>query len=169
MILDPDLAARITRTPSTWLVTGAAGFIGSNLVEALLRLGQRVVGLDNFAAGQRRNLSEVQGLASPEQWARFAFIEGDIRSLDDCRAACAGVDHVLHQAALGSVPRSLEDPVTSNAANVTGFLNMLVAARDAKVRSFTYAASSSTYGDHPACATSTSSARARTRTAPTPP
>jgi hypothetical protein len=147
---DPDLASRITPAPSTWLVTGAAGFIGSNLVETLLKLDQRVVGLDNFATGHRRNLSEVQGLVSPEQWARFTFIEGDIRSLDDCRAACAGVDHVLHQAALGSVPRSLEDPVTSNAANVTGFLNMLVAARDAKVRSFTYAASSSTYGDHPA-------------------
>ena len=150
MILDPDLSARITRTPSTWLVTGAAGFIGSNLVETLLRLDQRVVGLDNFATGHRRNLSEVQGLVSLEQWARFTFIEGDIRSLDDCRAACAGADHVLHQAALGSVPRSLEDPVTSNAANVSGFLNMLVAARDAQVRSFTYAASSSTYGDHPA-------------------
>ena len=109
-----------------------------------------MVGLDNFATGHRRNLSEVQGLVSPDQWARFTFIEGDIRSLDDCRAACAGVDHVLHQAALGSVPRSLEDPVTSNAANVTGFLNMLVAARDAQVKSFTYAASSSTYGDHPA-------------------
>ena len=150
MLIDPDLASRITRTPSTWLVTGAAGFIGSNLVEALLQLDQRVVGLDNFATGHRRNLSDVQGLVSTDRWARFTFIEGDIRSLDDCRAACAGVDHVLHQAALGSVPRSLEDPITSNAANVTGFLNMLVAARDAKVRSFTYAASSSTYGDHPA-------------------
>ena len=150
MYLDPDLAARITATPSTWLVTGAAGFIGSNLVEALLKLDQRVVGLDNFATGHRRNLSEVQALVSADQWSRFTFIEGDIRVLDDCRAACAGVDHVLHQAALGSVPRSLEDPVTSNAANVTGFLNMLVAARDAKVKSFTYAASSSTYGDHPA-------------------
>ncbi len=101
MIIDSDLAALITRTPSTWLVTGAVACIGSNLVEALLTLDQRVVGLDNFATGHRRNLSEVQTMVSPDQWSRFTFIEGDIRSLDDCRAACAGVDHVLHQAALG--------------------------------------------------------------------
>jgi UDP-N-acetylglucosamine/UDP-N-acetylgalactosamine 4-epimerase len=143
-----DLLTRIPREPATWLVTGTAGFIGSNLLEALLRLDQRVVGLDNFATGHRRNLDEVQALVTPAQWARFTFHEGDIRRLDDCRRACEGVEHVLHQAALGSVPRSLEDPIATNASNVDGFLNMLVAARDAKVRSFTYAASSSTYGDH---------------------
>lgn len=136
--------------PKTWLVTGVAGFIGSNLLEALLQLNQRVVGLDNFATGYQRNLDEVQKLVTPQQWANFRFIQGDIRSLSDCQNACHGVDYVLHQAALGSVPRSINDPITSNETNVTGFLNMLVAARDAKVSSFTYAASSSTYGDHPA-------------------
>jgi UDP-N-acetylglucosamine 4-epimerase len=133
----------------TWLVTGVAGFIGSNLLESLLKLDQQVVGLDSFATGHRHNLEQVQGLVAPEQWARFRFIEGDIRKLDDCRTACAGVDYVLHQAALGSVPRSLEDPITTNQANIDGFLNMMVAARDAEVRRFVYAASSSTYGDHP--------------------
>jgi UDP-N-acetylglucosamine 4-epimerase len=127
-----------------------AGFIGSNLLESLLRLEQRVIGLDNFATGHRRNLEEVRTLVEPRQWERFSFIEGDIRDLDICKRACAGVDHALHQAALGSVPRSLADPVTSNSTNISGFLNMLVAARDAEVKSFTYAASSSTYGDHPA-------------------
>lgn len=136
--------------PRTWLVTGVAGFIGSNLLENLLRLDQRVIGLDNFATGHRRNLDEVHSLVDAQQWERFTFIEGDIRDLDHCKCACEGVDHVLHQAALGSVPRSLADPVTSNATNISGFLNMLVAARDAQVKSFTYAASSSTYGDHPA-------------------
>jgi UDP-N-acetylglucosamine 4-epimerase len=136
--------------PQTWLVTGVAGFIGSHLLETLLRLNQRVVGLDNFATGFARNLGEVQKLVRPEEWARFTFIEGDIRQPADCQRACEGVQHVLHQAALGSVPRSVADPVTTNAANITGFLNMLVAARDAQVHSFTYAASSSTYGDHPA-------------------
>lgn len=145
-----QLCIDLTKNPKTWLVTGVAGFIGSNLLETLLKLDQRVVGLDNFATGHQRNLDEVQGLVSAEQWARFSFIEGDIRRLEDCRRACEGVDYVLHQAALGSVPRSLDDPITSNATNIDGFLNMLVAARDAKVSSFTYAASSSTYGDHPA-------------------
>lgn len=140
---------QLREQPRTWLVTGVAGFIGSNLLEKLLTLNQRVLGLDNFATGHQRNLDEVRALVSPEQWARFAFIQGDIRSLDDCQRACAGVDCVLHQAALGSVPRSLNDPITTNATNIDGFLNMLVAARDAKVGSFTYAASSSTYGDHP--------------------
>lgn len=135
--------------PKTWLVTGVAGFIGSNLLETLLSLDQTVVGLDNFATGHQRNLDEVQSLVSPGQWERFRFIEGDIRQLDTCQQVCAGVDHVLHQAALGSVPRSINDPITTNGANIDGFLNMLVAARDAKVSSFTYAASSSTYGDHP--------------------
>lgn len=148
-----NLRQDLPGAPRTWLVTGVAGFIGSNLLETLLRLDQRVIGLDNFATGHRRNLDEVRTLVSPERWARFVFIEGDIRRLDDCRRAFAQpglpVDHVLHQAALGSVPRSLEDPLATNATNVDGFLNMLVAARDAQARSFTYAASSSTYGDHP--------------------
>lgn len=135
--------------PRTWLVTGVAGFIGSHLLQALLGLGQRVVGLDNFATGHRHNLDDVRRLVGEAAWRSFRFIEGDIRVLADCQAACARVDFVLHQAALGSVPRSLADPIASNAANVDGFLNMLVAARDAAVRRFVYAASSSTYGDHP--------------------
>jgi len=130
-------------------VTGVAGFIGSNLLETLLKLDQQVVGLDNFATGHQYNLDQVQALVSPAQWARFRFIRGDIRRIDDCHAACAGADYVLHQAALGSVPRSLEDPITTNSTNIDGFLNMLVAARDAMVKRFVYAASSSTYGDHP--------------------
>ena len=132
-----------------WLVTGAAGFIGSNLLEALLRDNQRVVGLDNFATGFQKNLDEVKLLVSDEQWARFRFIKGDIQDLATCHDACSGVDYVLHQAALGSVPRSIEDPVNTNKTNIDGFLNMLVAARDAGVKRFVYAASSSTYGDHP--------------------
>lgn len=144
------LLSTLPKQPRTWLITGVAGFIGSNLLETLLRLDQHVVGLDNFATGHQGNLDEVQTLVSPLQWARFDFVEGDIRHLPDCERACRGVDHVLHQAALGSVPRSLEDPIATNGANIDGFLNMLVAARDAQVKSFTYAASSSTYGDHPA-------------------
>jgi UDP-N-acetylglucosamine 4-epimerase len=144
-----ELKSRLVSEPRTWLVTGVAGFIGSNLLETLLKLDQRVVGLDNFATGHQHNLDEVRGLVSAEQWGRFSFIRGDIRELADCRKACEGVDYVLHQAALGSVPRSIEDPVTTNATNIAGQLNMLVAARDARVKSFTYAASSSTYGDHP--------------------
>jgi len=136
--------------PKVWLVTGVAGFIGSNLLEMLLKLNQTVVGLDNFATGFQHNLDEVQSLVSAEQWARFRFIEGDIRNLEDCQKACLGIDYVLHQAALGSVPRSIADPINTNSTNIDGFLNMLVAARDAQVSSFTYAASSSTYGDHPA-------------------
>ncbi|MFJ1301791.1 SDR family oxidoreductase [Pseudomonadota bacterium AL_CKDN230030165-1A_HGKHYDSX7] len=141
--------AQLRAKPAKWLVTGCAGFIGSNLLETLLKLDQTVVGLDNFATGHQRNLDEVQGLVTPEQWARFSFIEGDIRDLDTCKRAVEGVERVLHQAALGSVPRSLADPITSNEVNISGFLNMLVAARDAKVSAFVYAASSSTYGDHP--------------------
>ncbi|HET7863713.1 MAG TPA: SDR family oxidoreductase [Burkholderiaceae bacterium] len=141
--------AALRREPRTWLVTGVAGFIGSNLLETLLQNDQRVVGLDSFATGHRHNLEQVRALVSPVQWQRLRFIEGDIRDLATCQQACEGVDHVLHQAALGSVPRSINDPITTNAANVSGFLNMLVAARDAKVRRFVYAASSSTYGDHP--------------------
>jgi UDP-N-acetylglucosamine 4-epimerase len=136
--------------PRSWLVTGCAGFIGSNLLEALLKLDQRVVGLDNFATGYQHNLDEVQASVSAEQWSNFRFIQGDIREVSTCAQAVAGVEFVLHQAALGSVPRSLADPVTTNDVNISGFLNMLVAARDAKVQSFVYAASSSTYGDHPA-------------------
>lgn len=139
----------LVATPKTWLVTGVAGFIGSNLLETLLKLDQTVVGLDNFATGYQKNLDEVQSLVSSEQWDRFSFIEGDIRNFADCQQACSGVDYVLHQAALGSVPRSLADPITTNEVNISGFLNMLTAARDAEVKSFTYAASSSTYGDHP--------------------
>ncbi|NVK73387.1 MAG: Vi polysaccharide biosynthesis UDP-N-acetylglucosaminuronic acid C-4 epimerase TviC [Oceanospirillaceae bacterium] len=141
---------KLKSQPKTWLVTGVAGFIGSNLLEHLLKMNQRVIGLDNFATGHQHNLDEVKGLVSAEQWAGFTFIEGDIRNLDDCKEACIGVDYVLHQAALGSVPRSINDPITTNETNISGFLNMLVAARDAEVKSFTYAASSSTYGDHPA-------------------
>jgi UDP-N-acetylglucosamine 4-epimerase len=149
-----QLQARLQTQPHTWLITGVAGFIGSNLLEALLKLNQRVVGLDNFATGHQRNLDEVQTLVSPSQWANFSFIEGDICNLTDCQRACEGVEFVLHQAALGSVPRSVADPIATNASNITGFLNMLVAARDANsgkgVKRFVYAASSSTYGDHPA-------------------
>lgn len=145
-----DICQQLQQQPKVWLVTGVAGFIGSNLLETLLKLDQQVVGLDNFATGHQRNLDEVQQLVSPAQWQNFRFINGDIRKLADCQQAVSGVDYVLHQAALGSVPRSLNDPITSNDTNVGGFLNMLVAARDAGVKSFTYAASSSTYGDHPA-------------------
>lgn len=186
-----QLKSRLLNEPSTWLITGVAGFIGSNLLETLLKLNQRVVGLDNFATGFQHNLDEVQTLVTPEQWANFNFIQGDIRNLDDCNRAmvfqhsatreeaiqgsagsprvarddvtaagspCAArddvtsypVDYVLHEAALGSVPRSVENPINTNETNITGFLNMLVAARDAKVKRFVYAASSSTYGDHPA-------------------
>ena len=135
--------------PKTWLVTGVAGFIGSNLLEHLLRLDQRVVGLDNFSTGKRSNVDEVRSSVTETQWQRFKFIEGDIRELPTCREVCRGVDYILHEAALGSVPRSIEDPISSNESNVSGFLNMLVAARDAGVKRFVYAASSSTYGDHP--------------------
>ena len=143
------LQDQLRASPKTWLVTGVGGFIGSNLLEALLKLEQRVVGLDNFATGHRKNLTEIQKLVSPGQWARFQFIEGDIADLPVCAKACSGVDFVLHQAALGSVPRSIDDPLASHRANVDGFINMLVAARDAKVRRLVYASSSSVYGDEP--------------------
>ncbi|MBB5215248.1 SDR family oxidoreductase [Parapusillimonas granuli] len=142
-----EVTTALRAEPKNWLVTGCAGFIGSNLLEALLVMGQKVRGLDNFATGYRHNLDEVQKTVTPEQWANFSFVEGDIRDFDTCRKAVDGVDFVLHQAALGSVPRSLKDPITTNAVNVGGFLNMLVAARDAQVQAFVYAASSSTYGD----------------------
>jgi UDP-N-acetylglucosamine 4-epimerase len=144
-----ELQGRLRMCPATWLVTGCAGFIGSHLLEALLALGQEVVGLDNFATGRRFNLEEVRDAVGAAAWRRFRFIEADIRDIRACRAAVRGARHVLHQAALGSVPRSLADPLTSNAVNVGGFLNMLEAAREAGAASFTYAASSSVYGDHP--------------------
>lgn len=154
-----SLNSQLASEVHTWLITGVAGFIGSNLLEALLTLNQRVVGLDNFSTGHQRNLDEVRRAVTSEQWENFSFIEGDITNIDTCRFAMsfpaggkvAGspVEYVLHQAALGSVPRSLRDPVTTNNVNISGFLNILVAAKDAKVRRFVYAASSSTYGDHP--------------------
>lgn len=143
------LQAQLRTTQHKWLVTGVAGFIGCNLLEVLLKLGQQVVGLDNFATGKRVNLDQVRDAVSSEQWANFRMIEGDIRELADCAKAVYGADYVLHEAALGSVPRSVSDPITTNHANITGFLNMLVASRDAGVKRFVYAASSSTYGDHP--------------------
>lgn len=143
------LKTRLSSSPKKWLITGVAGFIGSNLLETLLELDQFVVGLDNFSTGHHHNLDEVHSCVSEKQWQRFQLIEGDIRSPQDCDAACVACDYVLHQAALGSVPRSIDDPQLTNDNNITGFLNMLVAARDKKVKRFVYAASSSTYGDHP--------------------
>jgi UDP-N-acetylglucosamine/UDP-N-acetylgalactosamine 4-epimerase len=144
-----QLRTDLARSPRRWLVTGAAGFIGSNLLQTLLELDQHVVGLDNFATGHRQNLQEVERCLAPAQWRRFRFVEGDIRDPAACRQACDGVEFVLHQAALGSVPRSIEDPITTNSVNVGGFLEMLAAARSAGAKRFVYAASSSTYGDHP--------------------
>ncbi len=134
--------------PKTWLITGVAGFIGSNLLEALLELNQRVVGLDNFSTGNNQNLLEVKSLVSKKQWSKFDFIKGNIANFKTCEKACKNIDYVLHQAAIGSVPRSIKDPIKTNKSNITGFLNMLVAAKNSQVESFIYAASSSTYGDH---------------------
>ena len=146
----PDaVAAALRAAPRRWLVTGSAGFVGSHLVEALLRVDQEVVSVDNFATGHRRNLDEIRRAVGERAWRRHTFIEGDIVDAQTCIRACRGADIVLHQAALGSVPRSIEDPLRTHAANATGFLNILVAARDAGVKRFVYAASSSTYGDHP--------------------
>jgi len=150
MTLYEKTRLRLRATPHAWLVTGAAGFIGSNLVQTLLELNQRVIGLDNFSTGHKRNLTEVKALVRRRQWRQFRFIDGDIGDPKICRRACRDVDYVLHQAALGSVPRSIKDPIDSNASNVTGFLHMLVAARDARVKRFVYASSSAIYGDHPA-------------------
>jgi UDP-N-acetylglucosamine 4-epimerase len=144
-----DVGRDLTAAPRRWLVTGAAGFIGSALVEELLRLGQQVVGLDSFVTGHRSNLDDVRAVVGEEPWRRFHMIEGDIRDLETCRRAMAEVDLVLHQAALGSVPRSIEDPIASHQANVDGFVNLLVAAHGAGVRRVVYASSSSVYGDHP--------------------
>ncbi len=143
------LEGELRATPKAWLVTGAAGFIGSHLLEHLLLLGQRVVGLDDFSTGSRSNLEQVQALVSPDQWRQLTFLEADIVEPGVCQKACVGVDFVLHQAALGSVPRSLEDPLATHHANVTGFLNLLVAARDAGVKRVVYASSSAVYGDSP--------------------
>ena len=139
----------LNEQPKKWLITGVAGFIGSNLLETLLKNNQQVVGLDNFSTGHQHNLDQVKDLLSSEQWNNFKLIKGDIRQLKDCNNACQGIDYVLHQAALGSVPRSIEDPINTNENNLSGYLNMLVAAKDADVKRFVYAASSSTYGDHP--------------------
>lgn len=145
-----QLQESLLKVQRNWLITGVAGFIGSNLLEALLKLDQKVVGLDNFATGHQRNLDEVKSMVTAKQWDNFCFIEGDIRVFDDCKSACKKIDYVLHQAALGSVPRSINNPLASNETNISGFLNMLTAAKDGDVKSFTFAASSSTYGDHPA-------------------
>jgi UDP-N-acetylglucosamine 4-epimerase len=144
-----EVQSTLVVSPKKWLITGVAGFIGSNLLETLLKLDQQVVGLDNFSTGHTKNLELVKSLVTEEQWQRFTFHEGDIRSLEDCKVVCVDIDYVLHQAALGSVPRSINDPITTNANNIDGFLNMLVASRDSNVKRFVYAASSSTYGDHP--------------------
>ena len=138
----------LKKDPKTWLITGVGGFIGSNLLEHLLKIDQKVIGLDNFITGKESNLDEVKSLITADQWSNFTFIEGSICELEICIKSCDGVDYVLHQAALGSVPRSIENPIATNDANITGFLNILIASRDANVKSFTYAASSSTYGDN---------------------
>jgi UDP-N-acetylglucosamine 4-epimerase len=144
-----ELKQQLQTRPQCWLVTGVAGFIGSNLLETLLKLDQKVIGIDNFSTGHQHNLDAVQSLVSEDQWQAFSFLNQDIRDEDACLQACQGVDYVLHQAALGSVPRSIEEPLTTNANNITGFLNMLQASKSAGVKRFVYAASSSTYGDHP--------------------
>jgi UDP-N-acetylglucosamine 4-epimerase len=141
---------QLKSNPKVWLITGVAGFIGSNLLECLLNLDQTVVGIDNFATGNRENLNEVKSLVAKEKWKKFKFIEGDICDYEECRKAVKGIDYVLHQAALGSVTRSVTDPLTTNKVNISGFLNVLHAAKEENVKSFTYAASSSTYGDHSA-------------------
>ena len=144
-----ELAQRLASRERHWLLTGSAGFIGSHLLEALLRGGQRVTSLDDFSTGHRANLDAVRQAVGEAAWARHQFLEGDIADLDACQRACTGVQLVLHQAALGSVPRSLADPLATHSANATGFINLLDAARRAGVTRFVYAASSSTYGDSP--------------------
>jgi len=144
-----QLSGELQSSPKTWLVTGVAGFIGSNLLETLVKLDQRVIGLDNLSTGTKKNLDQVRALVSARQWSAFQFVEADICDWAACQSACREVDYVLHQAALGSVPRSLDDPVSSHRSNVTGFLNMLEAARQAGVKRFIYASSSAVYGDDP--------------------
>jgi UDP-N-acetylglucosamine/UDP-N-acetylgalactosamine 4-epimerase len=145
--MQDDIVVSLKRQPRRWLLTGSAGFIGSNLLETLLAAGQSVVSLDSFATGYRRNLDQVRLIVGEDAWSRHRFVEGDIADRETCRRVCEGVDVVLHQAALGSVPRSIADPVATHSANATGFIHMLVAAKDAGVARFVYAASSSTYGD----------------------
>ena len=142
-----QLLERFKTEQKTWLVTGCAGFIGSNLTEFLLQHNQKVVGLDNFSTGHEHNIDNVLEQVGSEAVKNFTFIKGDIANIETCSKACEGIDIVLHQAALGSVPRSIADPIASNAANITGFLNMLTAAKDAGIKRFVYASSSSVYGD----------------------
>ena len=144
-----EVKEHLRARPRTWLVSGVAGFIGSNLLQTLLELGQRVVGLDDFSTGKPVNLALVREAVGEREWRKFRFVRGDVRSLDTCRQSCRGVDFVLHQAAIAGVPRSIADPIATNDINVTGFLNMLVAAHDAGVSRFVYAGSSAIYGDHP--------------------
>lgn len=145
-----EVQDKLRRVSHTWLVTGVAGFIGSNLLQRLLELDQQVVGIDNFATGHRKNLNDVRSCVGEERWRSFRFVEGDLRQIDTCTEACRGIDYVLHQAALGSVPRSIDDPLSTHQANVDGFVHLLIAARNANVRRVVYAGSSSTYGDNPA-------------------
>jgi len=144
-----EIESHLESNQYVWLITGVAGFIGSNLLEYLLKKKQKVFGLDNFETGHIKNLIEVESSVDSSLWKNFSFLEGDIRNIETCIDSSIGVDFILHQAALGSVPRSIADPVRTNSTNINGFLNMLVAAKDAKVKKFVYAASSSTYGDHP--------------------
>ena len=143
------IKTKLLKEQKTWLITGVAGFIGSNLLETLLQLDQRIIGLDNFSTGHEANLKKVSSLVSDAQWKNFTFMEGDICDYETCIKATTNVEYVLHQAALGSVPRSVADPILTNNVNISGFLNMLTAAKNSEVKSFVYAASSSTYGDHP--------------------
>ena len=148
MKVNRSLLTKLENTRSTWLVTGAAGFIGSHLVESLLQLGQIVVGLDNYSTGRKENLVEVRNKVGANRWRAFSFTEGDILDTELCQKICSGVDYVLHQAALGSVPRSIEDPLSTHAANVTGFLNIISASINTGVQRVVYASSSSVYGSH---------------------
>lgn len=144
-----EVLENLKNNPKSWLITGVAGFIGSHLLEALLKLDQKVIGLDNFSTGYQSNLDDVKDNISASRWKNFSFIRGDITRTEDCMTVTQNVDYVLHQAALGSVPRSIEDPINTNNVNVSGFVNMLFAAKEQNVKSFTYASSSSVYGDHP--------------------
>src|SRR5208282_559055 len=142
-----EIKAELVASPKVWVVTGAAGFIGSNLLESLLHLNQKVAGLDNLSTGHPANLAQVQTAVGPDRWKNFTWIKGDIRDAATCRDAVKGADYVLHQAALCSVPRSLAEPIETNASNVTGFLNMLWAARENGIQRFVFASSSAVYGD----------------------
>lgn len=148
MLKYSEVEESLKNNPKTWLITGVAGFIGSNLLERLLKLNQKVIGLDNFSTGFEINLNEVKETVGHKTWANFDFIHGDINNYDACLKAVNGVDYVLHQAALGSVPRSIEHPINSNNVNISGFLNVLHAAKEKKIKSFVYASSSSVYGDN---------------------